>query len=171
MDRIWKMSLLIVGIILVDQFSKGATQANYQLGEIHNIIPGFFNLTYVKNPGVAFGMGRELNDIIRMVLFKIVPVGACFWFLYLIWDARNKSFWQCLSFSMIFAGAVGNLIDRITMDYVVDMFDFFYGNYHFATFNVADASISVAAGIYLIDHFITERKNKQAGNSEGAREA
>lgn len=62
---------------------------------------------------------------------------------------------------MIFAGAVGNLIDRISLDYVVDMFDFYYGGWHFAAFNVADASISVAAGIYIIDYFLTEFKGKK----------
>ncbi|EQC43548.1 signal peptidase II [Bacteriovorax sp. Seq25_V] len=160
MDRIWKMSLLIVGIILADQFSKGAIQSNFNLGESVNVIPGFFNLTYVRNPGVAFGMGGAFPDWIRLILFKVVPVGACFWFLYLIWDTRKKSLLQCLSFSMIFAGAVGNLIDRISMDFVVDMFDFYFKTYHFATFNVADASISIAAGIYLIDYFLEERKKK-----------
>jgi signal peptidase II len=161
MDRMWKMSLLIVAIILADQFSKGAIQSNFKLGEVMEVIPGFFNLTYVRNPGVAFGMGGNLSDIVRMVLFKIIPVFACFWFVYLIWDTRRKSFMLCLSYSMIFAGAVGNIIDRISMDYVVDMFDFYYGTYHFATFNVADASISVAAAIFILDYIIEERNKKK----------
>lgn len=161
MDRMWKMSLLIVAIILADQFSKGAIQTNFKLGEVMEVIPGFFNLTYVRNPGVAFGMGGNLSDIVRMVLFKIIPVFACFWFVYLIWDTRRKSFMLCLSYSMIFAGAVGNIIDRISMDYVVDMFDFYYGTYHFATFNVADASISVAAVMFILDYIIEERNKKK----------
>lgn len=161
MDRIWKMSLFIVAIILGDQFSKGAIQANFTLGEIKEIIPGFFNLAYVRNPGVAFGMGGTFPDWIRIILFKIIPIIACFWFLYLIWETRKKSLIQCVSYSMIFAGAVGNIIDRVTVDYVVDMFDFYYGTYHFATFNVADASISIAAGLFVIDHFIEERKKKK----------
>lgn len=163
MERIWKMSLLIVAIILVDQFSKGAIQSSYSLGEVTPVIPGFFNITYTKNPGIAFGIGSSLSVWLRMFLFKVIPVFACFWFLKLIWDSRHTSLPQCLSFSMIFAGAVGNLIDRISMDYVVDMFDFYYGNWHFATFNVADASISIAAAIYAIDALIEEinkRKNK-----------
>ncbi len=165
MDRIWKMSLLMVGIILADQFSKGAIQSNFNLGESVNVIPGFFNLTYVRNPGVAFGMGGTLPDWVRIFLFKVIPVGACFWFLWLIWDTRRKSLLQCLAFSMIFAGAVGNLIDRISMDFVVDMFDFYFKGYHFATFNVADASISIAAGIYLLDYFMEERNKKKENES------
>jgi len=161
MDRMWKMSLLIVAIILADQFSKGAIQQSFKLGELYEVIPGFFNLTYVRNAGVAFGMGSSFSDVIRLILFKIVPVLACFWFVYLIWDTRRKSFMLCLSYSMIFAGAVGNIIDRISMDYVVDMFDFYYGTYHFATFNVADASISVAAGIFILDYILEERNKKK----------
>lgn len=161
MNRIWQMTLIIVGILFLDQFSKGAIQSSFQLGETFSVIPGFFNLTYVRNPGVAFGMGSEFPDIVRMVLFKVLPVFACFWFVYLIWDARKKSYLLCLAYSMIFAGAVGNLIDRISLDYVVDMFDFYYGGWHFAAFNVADASISVAAAIYIIDYFLTEFKGKK----------
>jgi len=155
----------MVGIILADQFSKGAIQSNFNLGESVNVIPGFFNLTYVRNPGVAFGMGGTLPDWVRIFLFKVIPVGACFWFLWLIWDTRRKSLLQCLAFSMIFAGAVGNLIDRISMDFVVDMFDFYFKGYHFATFNVADASISIAAGIYLLDYFMEERNKKKENES------
>ncbi len=166
MNRIWQMTLLIVAILFLDQFSKGAIQTNFQVGESVNVIPGFFNLTYVRNSGVAFGMGQTFPDIVRMILFKIIPVIACFWFVYLIWDSRKKSYMLCLAYSMIFAGAVGNLIDRISLDYVVDMFDFYYGTYHFAAFNVADASISVAAGIYIVDYFLTEFRNKkEAPNS------
>ncbi|MFG1500315.1 signal peptidase II [Halobacteriovorax sp. XZX-3] len=166
MNRIWQMTLLIVGILFLDQFSKGAIQSSFKLGETLTVIPGFFNLTYVKNPGVAFGMGSEFPDVVRMILFKILPVIACLWFVYLIWDSRKKSYMLCLAYSMIFAGAVGNLIDRISLDYVVDMFDFYYKGWHFAAFNVADASISVAAGIYIVDYFLTEvRGNKKSAKA------
>ncbi len=161
MDRIWKMSLLIVAVILGDQFSKGATQSNFRLGEIYNVIPGFFNLTYVRNPGVAFSFGAGFPDWVRMILFKIIPVIACFYFLYVIWDTRHKSFRQCLAFSLIFAGAVGNLIDRISMDYVVDMFDFFIGNWHYATFNVADAAITIAGMMLIFDYILEWREERK----------
>ena len=158
MDRIWKMSLLIVTIILSDQFSKGAIQSRFKLGEVYEVIPGLFNLTYVRNTGVAFSFGADFPDWVRMILFKILPVIACFYFLYLIWETRHKSFRQCLAFSLIFAGAVGNIIDRITLDYVVDMLDFYQGTWHFATFNVADSAISIAGAILALD-FILELKN------------
>ena len=161
MNRIWRMALLIVGIILCDQFSKGAIQTNLRYHESLEIIPNFFNLTYVKNSGVAFGLGAELPLWMRIIFFKVLPSGACIWFLYLVWDARYKSLLQCLGYSMIFAGAVGNLIDRISMDYVVDMFDFYYGTSHFSTFNVADSSISIAAVLLTLDYFLESwKKNK-----------
>ncbi len=161
MDRIWKMSLLIVTIILSDQFSKGATQSNFKLGEVKEVIPNLFNLTYVRNSGVAFSFGADFPDWARMILFKILPIIACFYFLYLIWETRHKSFRQCLAFSLIFAGAVGNIIDRVTLDYVVDMFDFYQGTWHFATFNVADASISIAGAILVLDWIIEFKDSKK----------
>lgn len=160
MDRIWKMTLLIVTIILGDQFSKGAIQSNFRIGEIYEVIPGMFNLTYVKNTGVAFSFGAHYPDWVRMILFKVLPIIACFYFLYLIWESRHKSFRQCLAFSLIFAGAVGNIIDRVTLDYVVDMFDFYQGTWHFATFNVADSAISIAAGILILDWFLELKNGK-----------
>lgn len=152
---------MIVTIILSDQFSKGATQSNFKLGEVKEVIPNLFNLTYVRNSGVAFSFGADFPDWARMILFKILPIIACFYFLYLIWETRHKSFRQCLAFSLIFAGAVGNIIDRVTLDYVVDMFDFYQGTWHFATFNVADASISIAGAILVLDWIIEFKDSKK----------
>lgn len=60
-------------------------------------------------------------------------------------------------YSLILGGAIGNLIDRFSLNYVVDMFDFYYGDSHFATFNVADAAISVAAILLFIDYFFKKK--------------
>jgi signal peptidase II len=79
MDRIWKMSLLIVGIIILDQVTKGAVQQNIPLGGQIPVIPGLFNFSHVHNPGAAFGMGAYGGDTMRLIFFKIVPVFACCW--------------------------------------------------------------------------------------------
>ncbi len=167
MNRLWKMSLMIAAIILIDQFTKGAVQSNFTVGESIPIIDGFFNLTYVRNPGAAFGMGATAHDSIRKPLFLFIPVLACLWLVYLIWQTRKDNLLLCFAYSLIFSGAVGNLIDRFSLDYVVDFLDFYIGRSHFPAFNVADSAISIAAVLLIIDFFIGEKnKSKESSESE-----
>jgi signal peptidase II len=161
MNRIWKLSLVMVAIILLDQFTKGAIQQSFYLGESIPIIEGIFNFTYVRNPGAAFGFGADGGVVFRLVLFKIVPVFACFWLLYLIWLERNKSLLLSSAYALIFAGAVGNLIDRFALNYVVDFLDFYIGRRHFPAFNVADSAISIAAGLLIIDFIRTIKQERE----------
>lgn len=154
------MCVMIATIIIADQITKGLVQQKFFLGESIPVISGLLNLTYVKNPGAAFGMLAYAPDYIRTPLFFALPVVASFWLLYLIWTTRNKNFIHCLAYSLIFAGAVGNLIDRFSMNYVVDFIDFFWGSHHFAAFNIADSAISIAAGILIIDLLFSNKKKE-----------
>ncbi len=158
MKRIWIMSLMIATIIIADQLTKGTVQSTMVLGQSIEVVSGYFNITYVRNPGAAFGMGAGASDWVRMILFKIIPVFACIWLLVMAWKERYGSLRLCLVYSLIFAGAVGNLIDRFTLDYVVDFLDFHWQGSHFPAFNIADAAISIAAGLYILD-FILVLKN------------
>ncbi len=159
------MSVMIATIIIVDQITKGIVQQRFYLGESIPVISNFFNLTYVRNPGAAFGMLAYAPDYIRTPLFFALPVIACFWLIYLVWSTRNKNFLHCLAYSLIFSGAVGNLIDRFSMNYVVDFFDFFIGTHHFAAFNVADSSITIAAIILIVDIVILSKKKEENATS------
>jgi signal peptidase II len=162
MKQIWKMSLLIAGLIILDQITKGLVQSNFQLGESIPVLDGFFNLTYVRNPGAAFGMLGHAPNYIRRPLFLFIPVVACIGLVVLIWKSRNENRFLNLAYSLILAGAVGNLIDRFSMDYVVDFFDFYIGRSHYPAFNIADSCISIAAMMLIYDYFrelIQNRKN------------
>ena len=159
MKRVFYISLIGAIIILVDQFTKGVVQDSFYLGESKTIIEGLFNLTYVKNKGAAFGMGATAPDWLRAILFLYLPVAACFYLLYLVWVSRNQKNWiPCWAYGLIFAGAVGNLIDRFMLDYVVDFLDFYIKDSHFPAFNVADSAISIAAGLLIIDLILDYRR-------------
>ena len=151
---------MIATIIIADQITKGLVQQKFFLGESIPVITNWFHLTYVRNPGAAFGMLAYAPEYIRTPLFFALPVVACFWLVYLIWTTRNKNLLHCLAYSLIFAGAVGNLIDRFSMNYVVDFFDFFWGTHHFAAFNIADSSISIAAMILIFDLLFLSKKKE-----------
>ena len=153
---------MISTIIISDQITKGLIQQKFSLGESVPVINDLFHLTYVRNPGAAFGMLAYAPDYIRTPLFFILPVLACIWLVFLIWSTRNKDFLHCLAYSLIFAGAVVNLIDRFSMNYVVDFFDFFLGTHHFAAFNIADSAISIAAIILIFDLIFNKKHNDSA---------
>lgn len=162
MNRIWKLSIIITALIILDQLTKGVVQQNFALGESVPVIKGFFNFTYVQNQGAAFGMGAQSGDFIRLVLFKILPVFACFWLMWEMWKYRYVKDKALLSYAygLVLAGAIGNLIDRISLDYVVDFLDFHYKQHHFPAFNVADSAISVAFVLLVIEMIIDSKKQK-----------
>lgn len=158
MNRIWTWALMMTALILIDQFSKGLIEQHYRLGESTEVISGFFNITYVRNTGAAFGMGAGVEEVWRRFLFLFIPVLACFYIIYLIWTSRKDRYILGFSYSLILAGAIGNLIDRFSLGYVVDFFDFYFGKSHFPAFNVADSCISVAAGLLIIDYIRHHKK-------------
>lgn len=162
MNRFFKMLVMISTLIVGDQITKAIIQQKFYLGESIPIINGIFNFTYVRNPGAAWGMTGHSANFIRIPLLFVLPVIACFWLIYLAWKSRNASLVACLAYSLIFAGAVGNLIDRFTMNYVVDFLDFYLGANHFPAFNVADSSITIGAGLLIIEFMILEKKRDSA---------
>ena len=161
-----KLSLyffVVIAIIVIDQVSKVYVFNNFYLGESVVVIDGFFNFTYVQNSGAAFGFGGSFSNWIRYTLFLFVPVLACFWLVYALIKSVKGPKIMTWAYTLILGGAVGNLIDRFRLDYVVDFFDFYYGKHHFATFNVADSAITLAAGLIILDYFINrkEESNKK----------
>lgn len=162
MKKFVGLIILIVGIIVSDQLTKHGIRANFDLGETVTVIKGFFNITYVRNPGAAFGMLGRAHDYIRYFLFLFIPVVACFWLAVLMWKSKKSNFLLSTAYALILAGAIGNLIDRFTLNYVVDFIDFHYSGSHFPAFNIADSSITVAAFLLIYD-FIISIKN---GSSE-----
>ena len=160
MKRLWQMAVLMAFLVLLDQLTKGAVQSLFYPGESIPVIEGLFRLTYVQNTGAAWGMGASLTGLPRLFFLLLLPVGACVWLFSLIVQERNGSFLLSLAYSLILAGACGNLIDRFTLGFVVDFFDVHWGHSHFPAFNVADSSISVGAGLIVASSFKRRPKTK-----------
>jgi signal peptidase II len=161
--KLWPYLLSTVLIIFFDQYTKYliTDTFNFHLGESVPVIDGLFNFTYVRNPGAAFGFLAHASDSVRKPLFLLIPVLACFWLVWLLLKSIDKNKMLAISYTMIFAGAIGNLIDRFRLDYVVDFLDFYIGRSHFPAFNIADSSISIAAALIILDLFL-QMKNKDA---------
>ena len=161
MKKIFLFFLLIVFIIVLDQLTKYYVFHNFYLGESVAVIDGFFNLTYVRNPGAAFGFGGAFHNWVRYSLFLALPVAACVWLLVLLLKSMRGPIIMTYAYALILGGAIGNLIDRFRLDFVVDFFDFYIGKHHFATFNVADSAITIAAGLIILDFFLNKKKEDQ----------
>ncbi len=168
MTRFWSLCLVMATLIIVDQLSKGAIQTNLYYGQSIPVIDGFFSIAYVKNTGAAFGFGAGAHEIFRIVMFLALPVFFCGWIFYMLIKTLKNPFYLSLAYALILAGAIGNLIDRFSLGYVVDFLLFYWKDEsnHFPAFNVADSCITVAAGLLIIDFFV-QLKAKKAADQAG----
>lgn len=167
MKKLIFLFVLSLIIIVIDQWTKYLVASSFYVGESISVIDGLFNLTYVRNSGAAFGFGGQFDNWLRYTLFLGIPVIACIWLVALLIKSNKGPVILSLAYSLILGGAIGNLIDRFRLDFVIDFFDFYYGKSHFATFNVADAAISVAAGLLIIDFFIQKNAEKAVEQADG----
>lgn len=162
MKRLMALLFMIVALVAIDQVTKSAIQSRFFYGETYNVIPNFFNLAYVKNTGAAFGFGQGGPEWFRQLFFLALPVGFCFWVLFMLIKSVKGPLYASVAYALIIAGAAGNLIDRFTLGYVVDMFMFYWmkEEHHFHVFNVADSCITVAASLLIYDYFQTLKLKK-----------
>lgn len=138
-------------IVVVDQLTKLYIHSHFALGDAVVVIPDYFNITYVRNTGAAFGILRESMASFRQIFFLLMPPTAMIIILGILRTIANNDRWQILALSMIFGGAVGNYIDRLRFGFVIDFLDFHYkGVYSWPAFNAADSAIVVGVGILLI---------------------
>ncbi len=161
----FKYLVLIFFLIILDQLTKGAVSQNFTLHESVVVIDGFFSLTRIHNTGAAFGLGAGSHDLIRQIFFLALPVVACLWICVLIWKARKEKPLLTCAYSLILAGAIGNLIDRFALGYVIDFFDFYIGTHHYPAFNIADSSITVGAILLFIDMYLEAKRKKLETNT------
>ncbi len=142
--------LLIAGtIVMADQITKAVVLAKMALYQSIIIIPGFFSLTHIHNPGGAFGFLAQQDATVRAAVFlvaSIVAIGLIFMFYRQI--PRSHPF-LASGLALILGGAIGNLIDRLRFGKVVDFLDFYIGDLHYPAFNVADSAITVGVTIFL----------------------
>jgi len=137
------------GIVLGDQLSKFYIHNAFRLHESKVIIEGFFSLTYIRNPGAAFGLFAEHNAGFRSVFFAVVSVIALCLLAYFFWETPKEETLGLVAISLLFGGAVGNMIDRFRLGEVIDFLDFYIGQSHWPAFNVADSAITVGISLLL----------------------
>lgn len=148
------MTLLIAALLIAaDQATKLWTVAAFDVGSPEaTVIPGALYLTYVRNTGAAFGMlsGVDLTvgplHVDGTFLLGLLSAAVSAWLIvHLLRHANDHGVWTRAALTLVLAGAVGNMIDRFRLGYVIDMVNVRIGWFDFPVFNLADACISVGA--------------------------
>lgn len=147
-------------IIALDQWTKVYIKNSFDLYEMKPVIDGFFSITYVLNPGAAFGMLAKLNESYRQLFFVAVTAIAIAAVVYLMIKEKEMKI-RLISYTLILSGAVGNFIDRVYMGKVVDFLHFYYKQYAWPAFNVADMAISVGIGLLFLDYIILNKRTEK----------
>jgi signal peptidase II len=144
-------------IIALDQLTKMYIHTHFNLNEIYPIIGSFFDVTYVRNPGAAFGVFSSVAKKFREPFFLLVPFVALVVIIGILRNLKDSQKVQILGLSFIFGGAIGNYIDRLRFKFVIDFLDFHFKDiYHWPAFNIADAAIVSGVSILLIHMLMTK---------------
>jgi signal peptidase II len=150
----WWVSL---AVLLLDQASKALVRTHLAEFDSMTVVTNLIDFTHVENKGVAFGW---LNDAalpfkgsVTSALALVALVGIGLYARHL----RREEWVARLGLSLILGGAVGNLIDRLRVGYVVDFVDVYWHTWHFWAFNAADASITIGAILVFLDLLLVSR--------------
>lgn len=158
--RYLTIAIVAGSVLVLDQLTKAVVLRTLELHESIPVIEKLFSLTYIRNPGAAFGLFSEHGDGLRMVFFLTVSFIAIIFLLTLYSRMPPHDLLGRLAASMVMGGALGNLVDRVRFGEVVDFLDFYIGRYHWPAFNVADSCITVGVAL-LMWYFIRQNKSGQ----------
>ncbi len=145
--------LFIVILMAVDQAAKLVIARTVELYESRPVIPGFFNLTRIHNRGAIFGAFNQSNNqsvFIALTAASLLALGLVVFYFF---KTPPSDRLMKISLSLILAGALGNLVDRLIRGYVIDFLDVYIGKSHWPFFNVADSCISLGAVLMLFIFF------------------
>lgn len=143
-------------VIVLDQITKHMAVERFSLYERLEVFP-HFNLTLAYNSGAAFSFLADAGGWQRWFFTAVAVVASI---LILVWLARltKAETLQGIALALILGGALGNFYDRLVLGHVVDFLDFYWGNYHFPAFNIADAAITIGAGLIILDMLLGAKK-------------
>jgi signal peptidase II len=149
----------VMNLLLLDQAVKAAAIAHLKGAPPVTVLDGLFNLAYVENRGCAWGMFQ--GHVWPLAVFAILAM------VFVIWKRRSifpSGAVGAVAEVTLYAGILGNLVDRLWLGYVVDMFDFHWGIHHFPCFNVADVYINIAAGLLILAALFSGKKTERAAD-------
>ena len=146
-SRSYSFYVTVLIVILLDQLAKLLVVATVPLFESVSIIPNFLDITYVRNTGLAYGLLNDSTMPYKRLITGALAIaalgGIALYARQLTRDGSDK--WSRIGLSLILGGAIGNILDRVRLGYVIDYVDVYWRGWHFWAFNVADAAITFGA--------------------------
>ncbi|AKU63046.1 hypothetical protein ADJ80_04400 [Aggregatibacter aphrophilus] len=149
---------------VADLWTKYLVVQTFELYESINVLP-IFNLTYVRNYGAAFSFLAD-HDGWQKYFFIVLAIGISLILAYFMKKNHANQKLQNSAYALIIGGALANMVDRAYNGFVVDFFDFYWRDWHYPVFNVADIAICVGAGLLAIDAFKNNNDKKESDISE-----
>lgn len=151
-----RIGLPVAGVVIAaDQISKWLIYDALWEPKRTIKVTGFFNLWPVENRGISFGLlpSEGAGSWAIIVLALAISIGLGFWL------RRTDRVWQAIALGLVIGGAIGNVIDRARLGWVIDFLDFHGGGFHWPAFNVADSAISVGV-VLLVGHTLMKPGKK-----------
>jgi len=148
-------------VFAVDRVTKSIIEARVSPFEVHPVIPGFFDIVHSQNRGVAFGLMNDSHSAWRTAVLIVFSAAALLLVAGLLWRASRLDRWTAMGLALVLGGAAGNLFDRIRWGRVTDFLEFYIGDLHWPTFNLADSCIVIGSGLLLLE--LLRPKRQPAG--------
>ena len=157
MKRFLVLFAVVMNLVLADAVIKELAAGYLKGAAAVSVIPGLFNLAYVENRGCAWGMFQ--GQVWPLAIFGVVALAFLIWRRQSVFGSGRL---PAIAEPLLYAGIIGNIIDRLFRGYVIDMFDFHWGIHHFPCFNLADSCICVAVGLLLLASVLDKPKRTGA---------
>ena len=144
---------VVLLVLFLDRWTKWLIDTKLLLNQTIFVIDGFFNITYVRNTGVAFGILDSIQSSLKATVLAVLTVAAII--AVIVYSLRTPVNHRLLqvALSLILAGALGNLYDRVNYGYVIDFIEVYFREYRWPSFNVADSAITTGVGLLALELF------------------
>ncbi|MEE9165626.1 MAG: signal peptidase II [Nitrospinota bacterium] len=171
MNKKYKTLLLIVvGLVFLDQATKLYIDSHMKLHQSVEVIKNFFQITYIRNSGAAFGILSGFKSPWLTLFFMLITVVAAGIILFYYHKTPENQRLTLVSFALIISGAIGNFIDRVFYGEVIDFLYFHWYQHYWPAFNVADSCITIGVSLLLWKMFFPRAFLKTRDNLNLSRE-
>lgn len=162
-ERLTRRAAVLIGLAVfaVDRLSKYLVEAHVSVFDVKPVIPGFFDIVKSRNAGVAFGILSESSSTVRTAVLIAFSLAALAAIGTMLWRIARLDRPTAVGLSLIFGGALGNVLDRVLQGSVTDFLDFHVADYHWYTFNLADTAISSGAVLILLSMLRTSQASSR----------
>ena len=158
-----RLILLSLAVVVADQWTKYLIERHLAPNRQIEVIPGFLDLIYVRNSGIAFGLFAAGSNPLGIVALTVLGLVALTMVLVYFWRTPDSNRWVLVALAFILGGAIGNLVDRALSGSVTDFIEVYLGPFHWPTFNAADSAITIGIVMIAIDALWLHRKEKSSG--------